>query len=115
MQDTTELHKEYLHEDKNKYELLFARYFPNTEYYSIYSIDFCIANWINTICIVVDRYPQVETYFCSCVDLNAYADVLRKDPKIREMTKLCFYIKENISTYNTIDKDLKELNNIREI
>lgn len=45
--------------------------------------------------------------------MEQYADQLRKDPIIRELTKLCFYIEENISQYNTIDKDMEEPYNIK--
>ena len=45
--------------------------------------------------------------------MEQHADQLRKDPIIRELTKLCFYIEENISQYNTIDKDMEEPYNIK--
>lgn len=104
--DTEVIYQEYKNEDKRKYETLYAKCFHDTENYLVWSIPFKIINCVHDIFIIISRYPKVTTYFYSMFNMELYADQLRKDPTIRELTKLCFYIEENISQYNTIEKDM---------
>lgn len=109
--DTIELYKEYKKEDKRKYENMYKECFQETDSYNVWSKSFHICNCVWDFYIYIDRYPKpVKTYFVSVLDMETYAMMLRQDPMIRKLTKLCFYIEENIEPYNTIDNDLKNLN-----
>lgn len=105
--DTRTLLEEYRNEDKRKYKELFDKYFDDIEKNLIYSKPLPRMSWcVHEICIMINRYPSpVEVLFISTFDMLAYAERLREDPIIRKFTKLCFYIKENIKPYTSIDKD----------
>lgn len=105
--DTRTLKKEYMNEDKKKYKKLFDNYFYKTEQNLIYSKPLPKMSWcVHEVYIMINRYPSpVEVFFISTFDMMAYAKKLREDPIIREFTKLCFYIEENIKSYTSIDKD----------
>lgn len=111
--DTKAIYQEYKNEDKRKYKTLYGKYFHDTENYLVWSIPFKVISCVHDIFIIISRYSKVTTYFCSIINMEQYADQLRKDPTIRELTKLCFYIEENIGQYNTIDKDMEEPYNIK--
>jgi hypothetical protein len=108
--DTPKLYKEYCIENKQTYEELFNKYFGdvNFERNNVYSNPIRLYNFCWDIWIYIDRHPSpVKTYFCSGLDLHAYTSILRQDPLIRKLIKLCFYIENEIKPYNSIDKDLE--------
>ena len=112
--DTVGLYEEYQKDNKRIYENLYKTYFYETDGYNVLSKSFHIYNCIWDFCVYIDRYTKpVKTYFLSVLDMETYAMMLRQDPMIRKFTKLCFYIEEKIKPYNTIDNDLKTLNNKR--
>ena len=103
--DATLLYREYLGEEKTKYEILFRSYFFSNEITIMMNPDNHRTSFISKIKKFNDIDVQIEirlvaktkTYFISISDLEQYAVGLRKNDNFREFTKLCFWIEENIS------------------
>ena len=108
--DTQSLYHEYQKEGEEKYKKLFNKYFHDIENFTVYSFPFRLMGCVHDICIVIDRYPKVRIFVCAPFDMEPYALSLRKDPLIREFTKLCMYIEEKIPPFDGID--LNEGDNI---
>lgn len=108
-EDTLILKEEYDKEDKRVYQNLFYEYFYDIEHYSVFSRPLPKLSWcLHDVAIFIDRHPYpVKTYFVSFFDMQTYAKELRDDPIIRKFTKLCFFIEDNIDSYNNVT-DSKE-------
>ena len=114
--DTKELYKEYCKENEQTYKDLFNKYFDNVnlEQNNVYSNPIRLYKSCWDIQIYINRsLSKVKAYFYSELDFQANASILRQNPHIRELTKLCFYIEDKIKPYNSIDRDLESLNNAK--
>ncbi|MBO4307053.1 MAG: hypothetical protein J5848_01935 [Bacteroidales bacterium] len=102
LEDSQELHNEYVYEGRKKYEELYDRSFIEKEKNNIISI------WLETksnysFQIEVDRaHSPIKTYFFFEYDISNIKMELRNDPVIRLYTKLCFYIEENVGFYSSV-------------
>ncbi len=95
------LRDEYQQENKQQYRELFSNYFGPIDKYIVYSKPFFLSWSIHPIYLELNCYQQpIRTFFFSAFDMEAYSEQLRANPMIRKMTKLCFYIEENIEPYS---------------
>lgn len=109
-QDTKDLRKEYLSESEEKYKQMYSKYFPDDQHQIVLSKPIQLHNPDIPITIEIDRYSKAITSFGFQTDGLPDVITLRQNPTVRKLTKLCFYIEDNIGPYNTTDNDLKELN-----
>lgn len=100
--DTMSLYEEYCSEDKSIYADLFSNYVGKIDGYIVISRPLPKLSWcIHDIILVLDCYPsKIETFFYSVFDMELYSAQLRDDSTIRQFTKLCFYIRDNIPHYS---------------
>lgn len=59
--DTKSLYYEYLKEDKQMYDVLLKRKFPDMEHYSLISEPFFLNHWVQGINIYLERFAKTRT------------------------------------------------------
>lgn len=65
---------------------------------NIFNSSFCYPlNWKHPIQLWVSINPIVEIYFTSYIDLSTYVQDLVTDENFKDLVKVAFYIKNNIS------------------